>query len=71
MESTSKSYSENYKVLEDIHNKLQSGQNNPNVIDELAPMLEAASKSYQACKTRIEAAEKFIAEFESNTNAKD
>ncbi|MBK2124834.1 exodeoxyribonuclease VII small subunit [Fangia hongkongensis] len=64
MESTSKSYSENYKILEDIHNKLQSGQNNPNVIDELAPMLEAASKSYQACKERIEAAEKFVAKFE-------
>ena len=64
MESTSKSYSENYKILEDIHNKLQSGQNNPNVIDELAPMLEAASKSYQACKKRIVDAEKFVAEFE-------
>ncbi len=61
----STTYAQNYQTLEQINTKLQSGQNNPNIIDELAPMLEAASKSYQVCKARIEAAEKFVAEFES------
>ncbi|WP_395947765.1 exodeoxyribonuclease VII small subunit [Caedibacter taeniospiralis] len=61
----SSTYAQNYQTLEQINAKLQSGQNNPNIIDELAPMLEAASKSYQVCKARIEAAEKFVAEFES------
>ena len=56
---------QNYQTLEQINAKLQSGQNNPHIIDELAPMLQAASKSYQVCKARIEAAEKFVAEFES------
>lgn len=66
MKETSTTYAQNYQTLEQINSKLQSGQNNPNIIDELAPMLEAASKSYQVCKERIDAAEKFVAEFEKN-----
>ncbi len=69
--SSATTYAQNYQTLEQINAKLQSGQNNPNIIDELAPMLEAASKSYQVCRARIDAAEKFIAEFETSTNAKD
>ena len=67
----SPTYAQNYQTyqtLEQINAKLQSGQNNPNIIDELAPMLESASKSYQVCKARIDAAEKFVAEFESGAN---
>ena len=67
----SSTYAQNYQTLEQINAKLQSGQNNPNIIDELAPMLEAASKSYQVCKARIEAAEKFVAEFETGADAKN
>jgi exodeoxyribonuclease VII small subunit len=65
MTKTSTTYTENYQNLEQINAKLQSGQNNPNIIDDLAPMLESASKSYQVCKARIDAAEKFVGEFES------
>jgi len=43
--------------------KLQNNQNNPTIIDELAPLLEAASKSYQICKDRLNSTEKFLAEF--------
>ncbi len=64
----STTYAQNYQTLEQINAKLQSGQNNPNIIDELAPMLEAASKSYQVCKARIDAAEKFVAEFDKSSN---
>lgn len=64
----STTYAQNYQTLEQINAKLQNGQNNPNIIDELAPMLEAASKSYQICKARIDAAEKFVAEFEKTSN---
>ncbi len=64
----SSTYAQNYQTLEQINAKLQSGQNNPNIIDELAPMLEAASKSYQVCKARIDAAEKFVAEFDKSSN---
>ena len=71
MTKTSTTYTENYKNLEQINAKLQSGQNNPNIIDDLAPMLESASKSYQACKARIDAAEKFVGEFESGANNDD
>ena len=64
----STTYAQNYQTLEQINAKLQSGQNNSNIIDELAPMLEAASKSYQVCKARIDAAEKFVSEFEKSSN---
>ncbi len=64
----SSTYAQNYQTLEQINAKLQSGQNNPNIIDKLAPMLEAASKSYQVCKARIDAAEKFVAEFDKSSN---
>ena len=70
MSEEPKTYADNYSVLEQINSKLQNGQNNPNIIDELAPMLESASKSYQICKDRINAAEKFVAEFSSNSEEK-
>lgn len=67
MNNKSKTYAENYDVLERINNKLQNDQHNPNIIDELALMLEDASRSYIICKKRIEEAEKFIKYFESNS----
>ena len=55
MTNQSKTYADNYWQLETINQKLQSDQNNSDMIDGLAPMLEQASKSYQVCKSRIEA----------------
>lgn len=68
MTNQSSTYAANYSKLEEINRKLQEGQNNPNIIDELAPLLEQASKSYLVCKERIDAVEKFITEFEKTTN---
>ena len=62
MTDKTQSYAQNYAVLEEINNKLQTGQNNPNLIDELAPMIAQATKSYQACSERIKAAEKVLEE---------
>ena len=64
MTDDSQAYAENYKILENIHQKLQNSQNSPHLIDELAPLLEKGSKSYRICSERISQAEKLIAEFE-------
>lgn len=71
MTEQSKTYADNYRQLEAINTKLQNDQHNPEMIDALAPMLEQASKSYQLCKSRIEAAAKFIAEFEKETQSEE
>lgn len=68
MTNKTETYAEHYAKLEAINKKLQSNQDNPTIIDELAPMLEQASKSYQICKTRIDAAEKFIKSFNQENN---
>lgn len=59
-------YAENYKILEEINDKLQNGQSNPNLIDELAPLISQATKSYQLCSDRIKAAEKVLQEHKRN-----
>ncbi|MFC4892701.1 exodeoxyribonuclease VII small subunit [Pseudofrancisella aestuarii] len=64
MATQSKKFARNYEILEEINEKLQDGQDNPALLDELAPLLEQASKSYKLCKERILAAQKFIDEFE-------
>ncbi|API87022.1 exodeoxyribonuclease VII small subunit [Francisella uliginis] len=64
MATQSKKFAKNYEVLEQINEKLQDNQDNPALLDELAPMLEQASKSYKLCKERIDAAQKFIDEFD-------
>ncbi|AJI52744.1 exodeoxyribonuclease VII small subunit [Francisella philomiragia] len=66
MATQSKKFAKNYQILEEINEKLQDQQDNPALLDELAPMLEQASKSYQLCKERIAAAQKFIDEFEGD-----
>ena len=66
MATQSKKFAKNYKVLEEINEKLQNAQDNPALLDELAPMLEQASKSYKLCKERITAAQDFIDEFNNN-----
>ena len=71
MTEQSKTYADNYRQLEAINAKLQNDQHNPEMIDALVPMLEQASKSYQLCKSRIEAAAKFIAEFEKETQSEE
>ena len=65
MATQSKKFAKNYEILEEINEKLQDGQDNPTLLDELAPMLEQASKSYTICKERIAAAQKFIDEFDA------
>ena len=65
MATQSKKFAKNYEVLEEINEKLQDSQDNPALLDDLAPMLEQVSKSYKICKERIAAAQKFIDEFES------
>ena len=68
MTKQSKSYADSYKKLEIINQKLQNEQNNPDLIDQLASMLEEASTSYVICKERIEEAQKFMKEFENKSN---
>ena len=69
MTKQSNSYADNYEKLESINQKLQSEQDNPNIIDELAKMLEQASKSYMICKKRIDAAEKLVLDFENKVSS--
>ena len=64
MSNKTDTYSEHYKLLEEINQKLHSDHEKPYIIDQLAPMLEQASKSYKICKSRIDGAEKLIAKFE-------
>ena len=66
MATQTKKFAKNYEILEEINEKLQDSQDNPTLLDDLAPMLEQASKSYKICKERIAAAQKFIDEFESD-----
>ncbi|MED7789169.1 exodeoxyribonuclease VII small subunit [Francisella sp. 19X1-34] len=66
MATQSKKFAKNYEILEQINEKLQDNQDNPALLDELAPMLEQASKSYKLCKERIDAAQKFIDEFDKS-----
>ncbi|WP_150468366.1 exodeoxyribonuclease VII small subunit [Francisella sp. SYW-9] len=66
MATQSKKFAKNYEILEQINEKLQDNQDNPALLDELAPMLEQASKSYKLCKERISAAQKFIDEFDKD-----
>jgi exodeoxyribonuclease VII small subunit len=68
MATQRKKFAKNYEILEQINEKLQDNQDNPALLDELAPMLEQASKSYKLCKERIDAAQKFIDEFDSNND---
>ncbi|QIV96129.1 exodeoxyribonuclease VII small subunit [Allofrancisella inopinata] len=65
MATQSKKFAKNYEILEQINEKLQDSQDSPALLDELASILEQASKSYKLCKERIDAAQKFIDEFES------
>ena len=66
MTDDSKSYADNYKILEEISKKLQQGDNTPVMIDDLAVNLEEASKAYNICNQRIQDSMKFIEEFQKN-----
>jgi exodeoxyribonuclease VII small subunit len=55
MDKKAESFKENYQRLQEIAQKLaNSGEVD---IDELVPMVDEATKSYQLCKSRIEAVE--------------
>lgn len=64
MTTQSKKFAKNYEILEEICDKLQNDRDDPAVLDDLAQMLEKASKSYQICKERIDAVQKFIDDFD-------
>ncbi len=53
-------FTNNYQKLNDIAKKLRT-QEEPD-IDALVPMVEEATKAYQACKQRIEAVKQALQE---------
>lgn len=63
-QSKTQIYAENYQILEEISERLQNGQSNPNIIDELASLIAQATKSYQLCSERIKSAEKVLEKHE-------
>ncbi len=56
--SEKQSYKENYQILENIANKLQSDEMVD--VDELIPMVEQATKAYATCKDRLDEVEKAL-----------
>lgn len=68
MTEQSNQFLESYQKLEEISKKLQGNQNKAAMLDELAPMLEEASKSYRVCKERIDAVKKQIEQFKHNSS---
>lgn len=57
-DQTSQNFRENYQKLQQIANTLT--QNREVDIDQLIPMVDEATKAYQACKERIDAVEKAL-----------
>lgn len=58
MAKNTETFKENYQKLQEIAQKLSnSGEVD---IDELIPMVDEATRSYQLCKSRIEAVEKAL-----------
>lgn len=53
MATQSKKFAKNYQILEEINEKLQEQQDNPALLDELAPMLEQASKVISYVKKEL------------------
>ncbi|GKT12959.1 MAG: exodeoxyribonuclease VII small subunit [Thiomicrorhabdus sp.] len=53
--ATAESFKHNYKKLQEIAQKLSDTSEVD--IDELVPMVDEATRSYQLCKSRIEAVE--------------
>ena len=70
MNKESQGFNHNYKVLKDISESLRQQENTeaPN-IDDLIPMVEKATEAYKACKVRLEAVEKALAELEANSDS--
>lgn len=56
-------YAYNYNVLSKECAKLEQDSDKPEMIDELAELLKNTSESYKMCKDRIDAAQKYIDEF--------
>lgn len=54
----SQNFKENYQKLQQIANTLT--QNREVDIDQLIPMVDEATKAYQACKERIDTVEKAL-----------
>ena len=58
MSKNTESFKENYQRLQEIAQKLANSSEVD--IDELIPMVDEATRSYQLCKSRIEAVEKAL-----------
>ena len=54
------SYAENRKVLREVAEKLRHETSLD--IDELIPLIDQASAAYRACRDRVDAVERLIAE---------
>jgi len=63
MNEDTTTYAYNYKVLSNACAKLEQDSDKPEMIDELAELLKNTSESYKMCKNRIDAAQKYIDEF--------
>ncbi|BBP45959.1 hypothetical protein THMIRHAS_13320 [Thiosulfatimonas sediminis] len=57
-QDNSKNFKENYQKLQQIANLLT--QNREVDIDQLIPMVDEATKAYQACKARIDSVEQAL-----------
>jgi exodeoxyribonuclease VII small subunit len=71
MSEQSNTYAYHYQKLRQINDKLQQGQNNPDLIDELAELIEQASQSYKFCSERIKAAEKVLEKHQNTSDDPD
>ena len=63
------SFNKNYQSLREIAERIKrEGNKEVPDIDNLLPMVEAATAAYKACKTRLDAVEKALSELEGNTS---
>jgi len=62
MNNNSQGFNENYKKLKEISDDLSRQSQGEPDIDGLLPKVEEATKAYKACKERLDAVEKALAE---------
>ena len=71
MNEDTTTYAYNYNVLSNACAKLEQDSENPEMIDELAELLKTTPESYKMCKERIDAAQKYIDEFNKSLPTQD
>ena len=61
------SFNKNYETLKNIAEKIKNeGNKEIPDIDNLLPMVEAATAAYKACKIRLDAVEQALSELDTN-----